>query len=707
MTIKGKNNISFYSDLMSSDIIKNVLRELKNGKLNDGAIFSDETENFISSPEPKKGEDVYIKIRVGKNNVDKVFLVSYLKDYEMELSESTNKFDYYKFTLKNIQRKFEYQFKILKNDVTYYFSKYGISKDINNDFNFRIIPNFITPDWAKGAVMYQIYIDRFCNGDKSNDVETNEYTYLGRGAKKITNWNQPIENRDVSNFYGGDLQGVIDKMDYLSDLGVEVLYLNPIFVSPSNHKYDIQDYDYIDPHIGKIVKDEGEILKFGNFKNKAATKYISRTTDIENLNASNELFIELIELAHSKNIKVIIDGVFNHCGAFNKWLDKESIYKNNGGEVGAFHSKDSKYHNYFKWNEYDWPNNNKYDSWWGHDNHPKLNVENSKELEEYILKIAKKWVSPPFNVDGWRLDVAADLGFTEEYNHKFWKKFREAVKSGNKDAIIIAEHYGSPVSWLQGDEWDSVMNYDAFMEPLTWFLTGMQKHSEEYRNDLLCNTLAFEGSMKYNSAKFSIQSLNTAMNQLSNHDHSRFLTRTNMEVGRLHTRGSDDADRGVKKSIMREAVMVQMTWTGAPAIYYGDEAGLTGWTDPDNRRTYPWGSEDVEMINFHREMIKIRKENIALKLGSLTFLKNDFGILSYARWYKDNLIIVILNNNNEGVDFTIPVWKVSDIDIMKFEELIYSSMTGYSLSSRKLDVINGFMELKLDSKSCAVLRHIV
>ncbi len=704
---KDEKNLSYYSDIMSSNTVKEILKKLKNGKINEGCIFSDETENFVSPCEPDIGDEVSIKIRTFKNNVDEVYLITNDEEFPMKIVETTKKFDYFEYRVKSISEKIEYRFKIIKSEAVYYFSKLGLSKGINKDFDFRIIPNFKTPDWAKGAIMYQIFIDRFCNGDKTNDVETNEYAYLGSGVKRIENWSEPLKNRDVSNFYGGDLQGIIDKLDYLEDLGVEVLYLNPIFVSPSNHKYDIQDYDYIDPHIGKIVDDSGEILKFGSFKNKFATKYMNRTTNIKNLEASNDLFAEGVDKAHSRNIKVIIDGVFNHCGAFNKWLDREKFYEKNGYEVGAYAEEDSKYNSYFKWYEKDWPNNNKYDGWWGHENHPKLNFEESEELEEYILNVAKKWVSPPFNVDGWRLDVAADLGFTEEYNHKFWKKFRKSVKSGNKDAIIIAEHYGSPVPWLQGDEWDTVMNYDAFMEPLTWFLTGMQKHSEEFKHDLLCNHNAFEGAMKYNSAKFSIQSLNTAMNQLSNHDHSRFLTRTNMQVGRLHTRGKEDADNGVRYSIMREAVMVQMTWLGAPTIYYGDEAGVRGWTDPDNRRTYPWGYEDKYLIGFHKEMTKIRKENISLKLGSLAFLKNDYGIISYARWYKDNIIIVILNNNATYVDFNVPINKVVEDDNTKFEQLIYSNDNGFYTDRKIFNPFEGNLGLNLEKRSCMVLRAII
>ena len=330
--------------------------------------------------------------------------------------------------------------------------------------------------------IYQIYTDRFYNGDKTNDVETNEYFYIGDYSRKVTDWNKYPDTMGVREFYGGDLQGVLDKLDYLQDLGIEVIYFNPLFVSPSNHKYDIQDYDYIDPHFGVICEDGGEVLADGDRDNANATKYQKRVAGLANLEASNELFIKLVEELHRRGMKVILDGVFNHCGSFNKWMDRERIYENQKEYApGAYVSAQSPYRSYFDFREDEeekWPYNRSYDGWWSHDTLPKLNYEGSKELEEYILRVGQKWVSPPYNADGWRLDVAADLGHGSEYNHGFWKKFRKKVKEANPEALILAEHYGDPSSWLQGDEWDSVMNYDAFMEPLTWFLTGMVKHSE-------------------------------------------------------------------------------------------------------------------------------------------------------------------------------------------------------------------------------------
>ena len=325
-------------------------------------------------------------------------------------------------------------------------------------------------------------MDRFYNADPSNDVLSGEYYYVGSQSERVTDWDSLPANLDIGRFYGGDLQGVRAKLDYLQELGVEVIYFNPLFVSPSNHKYDIQDYDYIDPHFAVIKKDEGGLLKEGEKENKKASRYICRVTSKENLEASNEYFAELVKEIHARGMKVILDGVFNHCGSFNKWLDRECIYEGQKGyEPGAYVSEASPYHDFFGFTGGVWPYNKNYEGWWGHDTLPKLNYEGSKELYDYILRIGKKWVSVPYNVDGWRLDVAADLGHSIGVNHQFWKDFRKSVKKANPEAIILAEHYGDPSSWMRGDQWDTVMNYDAFMEPITWFLTGMEKHSDEFQ----------------------------------------------------------------------------------------------------------------------------------------------------------------------------------------------------------------------------------
>ena len=677
--------------------------------LNKEALFSDQTKYYMDPIEPEPGEKVTIRFRAAKNNADIVFFISGAARKAMAYEKTVGKFDYYKIEIEVGTEPIYYYFEIRAGKLRLFYNKKGISRNLQNYYAFTIAPGFKTPDWAKGAVMYQIFVDRFYNGDKTNDVVDGEYFYIGGKTKKIENWDQyPATSMAIREFYGGDLQGVMDKLDYLQDLGVDVIYLNPIFVSPSNHKYDIQDYDYVDPHYGKIVNDGGRTLEYWDHDNRHATKYIRRVTDKENLEASNQLFIKLVEEIHKRGMKIILDGVFNHCGSFNKWLDRERIYeKEEGYEKGAYIAPDSPYRSFFKFNnEHEWPYNPFYDGWWGHDTLPKLVYENSPKLVNYIMEIGKKWVSPPFNVDGWRLDVAADLGFSNEYNHKFWKEFRKVVKEANPNAIILAEHYGDAGSWLRGDEWDTVMNYDAFMEPLTWFFTGMEKHSDGFREDMLGNAKSFVDAMTHHMSNFLTPSLQTAMNELSNHDHSRFLTRTNHMVGRVDGLGSEAAEKDVSKAIMREAVVMQMTWPGAPTIYYGDEAGVCGFTDPDNRRTYPWGKEDTELIRFHKEMILIHKMYPIFTHGSLKILTADYNCLSYGRFSFDEQIAVAFNNNKEEKTMSIPVWQLGVADEDQMVRLMMTDEEGFTMKSEIYDVEKGFVELTLPPLSAVVLKKI-
>ena len=675
--------------------------------MNKTALFCDGTEGYVYPPEPKESELVTFRFRTAKDDVDRVGLVTSADTYVMEKECTQGEFDYYTFETRLGEEPFRYCFEVQSGTEKYYYGRCGISREILEYYNFVVVPGFSTPDWAKGAVMYQIFTDRFYNGDKSNDVETNEYYYIGDYSQRVTNWDKYPANMGVREFYGGDLQGVMDKLDYLQDLGVEVVYFNPLFVSPSNHKYDIQDYDYIDPHYGKIVDDGGEVLPNGVTDNSQATKYKKRTTGLKNLEASNELFIKLVEELHRRGMKVILDGVFNHCGSFNKWMDRERIYEGEEDyEPGAYVSADSPYRSYFRFfkeGPENWPYNGNYDGWWGHDTLPKLNYEDSVKLENYILYIGRKWVSPPYNVDGWRLDVAADLGRSNEYNHEFWQKFRRAVKDANPNALILAEHYGDPSDWLKGDEWDTVMNYDAFMEPVTWFLTGMEKHSDEAREELLGNIDNFIGSMAHHMSNMLTPSLQVAMNELSNHDHSRFLTRTNHMVGRVEHLGPEAANEYVNKAVMREAVVMQMTWVGAPTVYYGDEAGVCGFTDPDNRRTYPWGHEDQELIAFHKEAIRIHKEHPALKNGSLKILGGEENILSYARFKGHDRIIVVINNRSERAEVKVPVWEAEIPIKCRMKRLLYSYKDGYTTEYEEYLVEDGEVVVNMGPHSALVL----
>ena len=708
-------NVQFYR--MSKQMKTQLYLDNLTTIFNPQALFADGTEFYRCPAEPDPYDRVRLRLRCARENLDSVILVFNDERIEMEKLYNDRLFDYYETFVQLGTEQVFYYFEIHCGQMTCYYNNVGLCNSVEEYYNFTMTPGFHTPDWAKGAVFYQIYVDRFYNGDRSNDVEDDEYFYIGEGTSKVTDWNKYPAAMGVREFYGGDIAGVMQKLDYLQELGVEVLYLNPIFVSPSNHKYDIQDYDYVDPHFGRIVKDEGEVLQRdenGNLKadptypNKSASRYICRVTDKENLEASNQLFAEFVEEVHRRGMKVILDGVFNHCGSFNKWLDRECIYENAPGyEKGAYVAEDSPYNTFFKFRERQWPYNPHYDGWWGHDTLPKLNYEESPSLFDYIMHVGRKWVSPPYNVDGWRLDVAADLGQSGEYNHYFWKEFRRNVKEANPDALVLAEHYGDPTEWLKGDEWDTVMNYDAFMEPLTWFLTGVEKHSDEYRQDQLGNPDSFFGSMRHFMTRFHTQSLLVAMNELSNHDHSRFLTRTNRKVGRTAYLGPEAAGEGIDKSIMRLAVMIQMTWPGAPTIYYGDEAGLCGWTDPDNRRAYPWGSEDQELIDFHKEIIRIHKDYQALKTGSILFLHGQYSFISYGRFDEQDKIVIAINSGEQPVSIDLPVWRLGMTEENRMARLINTSQDGFSLETAMYNIENGILHLNCPPKYGVVIKNLV
>ena len=679
--------------------------------MNKHALFCDGTAGYVIPPEPQCNQKITLRFRAAKNDELKIRLVTAAGTYDLKKESTKGEFDYYKIDWRLEEETFYYCFEIVGKDEVCYYNRCGVSQDIVDEYDFMIVPGFSTPDWAKGAVMYQIYTDRFFNGDPTNDVETKEYFYIDDYSEKVTDWDKyPNAKLGVREFYGGDIKGVMDKLDYLQDLGVDVIYFNPLFVSPSNHKYDTQDYDYVDPHFGVIVEDGGELLEDGVKDNSKATKYQKRVADLRNLEASNKLLIELIEELHRRGMKVILDGVFNHCGSFNKWMDRERIYEGfEGYKPGAFISSGSPYRNYFYFNDStdaDWPYNKNYKGWWNHNTLPKLNYEHSDELEKYILEIGRKWVSPPFNADGWRVDVAADLGNTKEYNHEFWKKFRKVVKEANPEALVLAEHYGNPKEWLMGDEWDTVMNYDAFMEPLTWFLTGMEKHSDERRPDLQGNADYFVNSIFHNMADMMTPSLQVAMNELSNHDHSRFLTRTNHQVGRVAKLGHKAAEENVNVAVMREAVVMQMTWPGAPTLYYGDEAGVCGFTDPDNRRTYPWGKEDKELIAFHKEMIRIHKKYEVFKTGSVSMLGWKKDVLAYSRFNDSTQIVVVVNNGDELKQVTIPAWKADVPKESVMRRLIYSYEDGYTTEHEEYIVKNGEVVVNMGPHSALVLKKM-
>lgn len=650
-------------------------------------IFSDETLNYRQPLEVKSGDKIKIRIRIYKG-LNPNFCICIVKDdivkkYSMFFEKKDDFYEYYYYEFYVTEKELNYYFECKVDKEVIYYNKSGTVVEVDNSYNFGIYTDYSTPNWAKGAVLYQIFTDRFSNGDKSNDVLSDEYEYLGKKVRAVE-WDVETQNPDYNVFHGGDIQGIIDKLDYLQELGINGIYLNPIFVSPSNHKYDTQDYENVDPHYGKIVVDDGT--------------YKTRVLSKENLEASNKLFKDLVDELHRRGMHIITDGVFNHCGSFNKWMDSYNIYGTN-----TITDENAKYRDYFNFDE-----EGNYETWWGNETLPKLNFENSIELENKIIDIAKFWINDKYGIDGWRLDVAADLGHSEEYNHYFWKKFRNNVKNAKQECLILAEHYGDPKSWLDGSQWDSIMNYDAFMEPVSWFFTGVDKHSENYREDLYNNADLFWKSMRYHMSRFPIQSLMCSMNQLSNHDHSRFLTRTNKRLGRFEVLGGYSSECGIEKSVLMLATVFQMTWNGCPTLYYGDEVGLSGYRDPDNRRVYPWGREDNKLLEFFRNIISYRNINKdVFTYGSIIELYTDYGIISYARILNEKIIIVCINNNDYEVDFNLPIVYCLQKTENVIKEVFATTNSEYCVyKNLEQDMLVEDWKIYLQAKSCRIFEII-
>ncbi|MCP5455734.1 MAG: glycoside hydrolase family 13 protein [Thermotogae bacterium] len=651
-------------------------------------IYSDQTLRYLIPEEPNVGDPVKIRLRVPKyigNVLGNVYISpeKNSKSYshsKMTIEYETENFFYFvsSFVMPSRIINYHFELEIINENKKIKYDSMGIV--INRHIeDFTLIAGFRTPEWSHGSVYYQIFVDRFYNGDRSNDPVDGEYNYDSTPIIKKS-WDElPSQETGHKEFYGGDLKGVLDKIDYLKELGIETVYFNPVFVSPSPHKYDTQDYEHIDPHIGVIKNDTDDI----NFK------YKIRTTDKENLELSDRLFGELTSKFSKENIRVVLDGVFNHCGSFHKWVDELGIYENQG----VIQNPESDSREYFYWN------NGYYEGWWGYPTLPKLNYESTK-LWNYIAGIGKKWVSEPYNISGWRLDVADDLGKSFDMNKNFWKYFKKEFKSVNPETVVFAEIYKSPKPWLENKSWDSVMNYIGCMDPVGYFLTGMEKHSDAFNSDLFMNSDIFVNTVMWALSQLPMNSKFIALNQLSNHDHSRWMTRTNMKTGRINSSGHYGAEENTDISVFKMGLIMMFTLPGSPGFYYGDEIGLTGWTDPDNRRPYPWDKyNDInkELLSFSKSLVDIYKHHKVMRKSSFMFLNWDGGYVSYALWDNEEKIVVIHNREESSKQVKIPLWLTEENS--GFLKLIFSNNNSEKVN---LNFEKGIFNFNLSPKSSYV-----
>lgn len=468
-----------------------------------------------------------------------------------------------------------------------------------------------TPDWFKEGVAYQIFVDRFCNGNEDGSFLGNRTDIIKRewGDTPFYKAEQFGGEYKANDFFGGNLKGVIKKLPYLKELGVSVIYLNPIFSAYSNHKYDTGSYEMIDPMFG----DEAD-------------------------------FKELCKKAKELGIRIILDGVFNHTGSDSQYFNKNGTYDS----VGAYQSQESPYYNWYRF--MNWPN--VYESWWGMTTLPQVE-EHSEDYRKYILSgenaIVKRWLKN--GASGWRLDVVDELpGF-------FVKELRENVKAVDEDAVIIGEvwedasnksAYGERREYFLGKELDSVMNY-PMRNALIDVVLGRIEASE------------FDDRLMSIKENYPPQAYYSLLNMVSSHDVERVLTL----MGGVPSRHEVDKEYqsrfkldgyGLEVAWDRATLILglQMTLPGVPCIYYGDEIGMQGYGDPFCRQCYPWGREDEldptgKLRERYRNMISLRNSSKAFSIGDFESVYKIGHVYAFLRSYKDEKYIVVANM---GVKFS-------------------------------------------------------
>lgn len=545
-----------------------------------------------------------------------------------------------------------YRFQLNNGTATVWYNAAGPSSTEPTSDDFYVLPNFTTPAWAKSGVMYQIFPDRFYNGDTSNDIQTNQYTYLGTPTEHKAWGTSPYADSGYSNgtvFFGGDLQGVDQKMAYIkSTLGANILYLNPIFTAPSNHKYDTEDYYNVDPSLG------------GNA-------------------ALQQLVQDMHSSSNGPQGHIVLDGVFNHTGTWDCWFNEYNTCSNT---TGAYQSQSSPYYPYYTFQQ--WPNS--YSTFLGYSSLPKLDYGSTAVRNAIYAtpnSVAQYWIRN-YSIDGWRLDAAQYVDASgnsgsDSINHQIWQQFRTDVKGADPNAFIFGENFGNANAWTNGNpgQWDAATNYDGFTQPVSEWITGNDYND----NPASLSVTQFDSWLHGTRANYPTDVQEAMPNFLSSHDITRFGQRANGDIWKTYL-----------------AAFFQMTYVGLPTIYYGDEYGMMGGADPDDRRTFDWsqGTASNSAVALFHKLITIRNTYSALRTGSfMTLLTDDTNnIYAYGRMDQQNRIAVVLNNDTTSHTVTIPAYQLSMVN----GSTVTDAITGQSYT-----VQNGQLTVTVEGHYGAIL----
>lgn len=560
----------------------------------------------------------------------------------------------------------------------------------NNPPESNVNKEFV-PQWAKNVVWYQIFPERFRDGDPTNNPTINDLK--GADPKELpkewevhpwgSDW-YALQDYEKANGepelwkhilrrrYGGDLQGVINKLDYLQDLGITAIYLNPVFQSPSLHKYDGESYHHIDPNFGPDPEGDRELIASENPLDPSTWVWTS----------ADKLALQLIDEAHSRDMKIIFDGVFNHLG-YNSFAFQDVI-KN---------QQNSPYKDWFmikSWDDEEKGTEFDYEGWFGVKSLPEFKEDSTGIVEgpkKYIFNATQRWMNPQnkgieHGIDGWRLDVAYCIG------HPFWKKWRKHVRSINPEAYMTAEIVDDPekvTPYMQGDEFDGEMNYNfAFASAEFFFNTDSTKiNASTYAQKLKALRDLYPQGVAYVSQNlFGSHDSNRIGSHIVNRDNGignfrNWGTYFNASVAGNNPNYSTRKPQKEDIDLQKLFAIMQMTYVGAPMIYYGDEVGMWGGNDPDCRKPMIWDDivyEDevfnadgsthkpdkvetnTSLFNHYKMLISIRKEHSSLQQGTYkTLFTNDAkGIFVFERQYEDESIVVAINNGGEEFILDIP-----------------------------------------------------
>ncbi len=569
------------------------------------SIYSDGSELFVSNPAPKLGETVTVSIRFYADApVKAVVLRSFPNGgnswTDLRETRRDQGFAYWSCPMTMSEEKMQYHFCIVTEEAIYYYNQRGISTripDIVHDF--RLHCGYVQPSWVREAVFYQIFPERFCNGDEGNDVRSGERFVGGFPTIQMSWTDRPLPYREgrCLDFFGGDLQGIASKIPYLKELGVTALYLNPIFEAPSVHKYDCIDYFHVDPHFG-----------------------------------GDEALANLSRALHDNGMKLILDISINHTGIAHRWFNRDGLYFDRS--VGAYHNPDAPEREYYFFHP-----GNYYDAWKANAELPTLNFT-SEALRDILYRrpdsVIRKWLRPPYSIDGWRFDVADVMARngSVQLDHEIWRELRQAIREENPEAYILAEDWGDCAEHLQGDEWDAPMNYFGFGRPIRQLLgenDWFQNDSPTLRDCRFpMSAEDFAGRVMDHLGKIPFALQQCQFNLFDSHDISRL--HNNPDIPFEHWRG---------------AVCLQFALPGTPSVYYGDEAAAEGWLGSLEgcRFPMPWdrdfqGGEAHALI---QKLAHLKTSRRALQTGGFRFLWAEDRTLAAARFLEDEAFIVVMS----------------------------------------------------------------